>query len=341
MKTLMNQLSNKTTPIVCALFAILAILAAPGAFAANGPDTWVGNTSVNLNVAANWTGVNAPPIAGDDWIFGTAGSFGAVLDNSYAGGITVSNILFNGPGAFTFTDNAITLPHSITNASTALQTFNVPITISAPATVSLTAGGGDLTLGGPVSCSSALTLAGAGNLTLTNVSTSFTGSITNGANVTLILTNGAALGGGSAGAYTWNAVANAVFTNFGVFVYSSTATNTFGPRCDGPGPMIINGPGEFISSPTYSWGNSGNITINGGIFSQQKGIPGNARSGWGATTVDGRTITVNSGGIASLDAAYAFGQIQTPPFFHNLVFVANTNGLLRITAGNCVFSNIL
>jgi fibronectin-binding autotransporter adhesin len=344
MKIKTNQISTKISLTVCALFAILAILAAPRAFALNGPDTWTGNTSANLGDAGNWTGVNNPPVAGDSWVFGAANATsGTALVDSFSGGIAVANILFNGPDAFTFTGNAITLTNSITNLSTALQTFNLPMTITASptATLTLTAGGGDITLGGPLTCATALTLAGAGNVTLTNVSTAFTGSITNFD--TLILTNGAALGSGSAGTYVWNAVASAVFTNFGTLIYSSSATNTFGPRCDGPGPIIVNS-GEFISSSTYSWGNTGNITVNGGIFSDQKAYPGNGRSGFGATTPTinaGRTVTVNGAGIVSLDATYAFGQIQTPRFFHNLVFVANTNGLLRIAASDCLFSNIL
>jgi autotransporter-associated beta strand protein len=345
MKTKTNQISSKITLTVCALFAMLAILAAPGAFAVNGPDTWTGNTSANLGDAGNWTGVNNPPLAGDSWVFGAANATsGAALVDSFSGGITVSNILFNGPGAFTFTGNAITLAGTITNASTALQTFNLPMSITATpyTTLTVTAGGGDINIGGAISGTTALNLAGAGNVILTNDNTGFSGSLTNGPGVTLTISGAGALGAGSAGTYVWPN--SALFTNFGVVVYSSSATNTFGPKCDGPGSLIINGPGEFISSPQSSWGMTGNITVNGGIFSDQKPYPGNGRSGFGATTPTinaGRTVTVNGTGIVSLDATYAFGQIQTPLFFHNLVFIANTNGLLRIAASDCVFSNIL
>ncbi len=54
-----------------------------------------------------------------------------------------------------------------------------------------------------------------------------------------------------------------------------------------------------------------------------------------------RYITVNGPGIVSVDANSAFGQQGPPYFLHNLDFVANTNGLLRVTTGSSVFTNIL
>ena len=50
-----NQISSKIKFLVCALLAILALFACPSALAANATDTWVGNTSANLN-DVNWTG---------------------------------------------------------------------------------------------------------------------------------------------------------------------------------------------------------------------------------------------------------------------------------------------
>jgi len=76
-----NQISSKIKFLVCALLAILAVFAGPRALAANATDTWVGNTSANLN-DLNWTGGNNPPIAGDSWVFGAARTAGAVLNNN-------------------------------------------------------------------------------------------------------------------------------------------------------------------------------------------------------------------------------------------------------------------
>ncbi len=263
----MNQVRSKFTIASACLFATLAMLVAPAALAQATTDTWLGNTTPNL-ADPNWNSGNNPPLNGDTWLFGPAGTAGAALNNTFAS-ITVSNITFlSGAGAYVFTGNALTLTNSITNASTSLQTFDLPITISKNSTISLTGGGGDVNMGGFVSGTGNLNLAGTGTLTWTNVNSGYSGSITNGVNDTLVLTNGAAIGTYAAPTYTWNT--SAVFTNNGVLVYSSSATNAFGPKTDGIGSYIINGPGEFLSSTANSWGVSGNITVNGGLYSNPK-----------------------------------------------------------------------
>jgi len=178
----MNQVSRKITAIVCALFASLSFLAAPGAFAQIAADTWVGNTSANL-ADANWTGTNNPPHIGDNWIFGPAGTAGAVLNNTFAGGITVSNIGFlTNASAFTFANSAnpIILTGNITNSSTNLQIFNGPISNASVTTLTLTTNGGNIIFGGSVNSSSNFVLTGSGTLSFTNTN-NFTGNITVGA----------------------------------------------------------------------------------------------------------------------------------------------------------------
>ena len=333
MNTLKNQIRSLVAPYVYALFVCLAALAGPSAFGQNATDGWIGNTSANLS-GPNWTG-NNPPIAGDNWVFGPAGTAGALLDNTFAGGINVSNIMFNpGASAFTFFDNPITVSHSLTNSSSAVQTFNNNISLTGGATIAAGAGGGDITIGGTLSSSAPFTVVGPGNLTLTNANTGITGSLTN--NGTITITGSGGFGAGSAGTYTYAASA---FINNGLIVYSSTSTNTFDPKTDGTGGVTVNGPGMYRASPNNSAGWTGPLVINGGIFSDPKPLPANGRSGFGDTTPgNNHTVTIN-GGIASVDADQAFGQANFG-YIHGLYFVVNTNGLLRATTGNSIYSKI-
>jgi fibronectin-binding autotransporter adhesin len=328
------QLSSEITSFFCSLFVGLAVLVGLPAFGQNATDTWVGNTSANLS-GLNWSGGNNPPIAGDNWVFGTAGTAGAILDNTFAGGLSASNILFSpGASAYTFFDNPIIVARSLSNSSTALQTFNGNMSITAPTSIGVNAGGGDITIGGTLSSSAAININGGGTLTMTNANIGVTSPITN--NATWVFSGSGGIGAGSAGTYTW---ASAGLGNNGTIIYSSTATNTFDPRADGTGGIIVNGPGEYRASANNSAGWFGPLIINGGIFSDPKPLPANARSGFGDTTPgNNHTVTIN-GGIASVDADQAFGQGGFG-FIHGLYFVVNTNGVLRATTGNSIYSKI-
>jgi autotransporter-associated beta strand protein len=149
------------------LAASLLFMPSP-ARAASGPDTWQDNGSANL-ADPNWTGANNPTVSGDSWIFGTAGGSGAVLNNNLASTFSVAGIWFtNGASAFTLTNTPLTLAGNITNSSTSLETINLSITNTAARTLSLTAGGGNLTLGGIWrGTGGGITTAGAGILTIT------------------------------------------------------------------------------------------------------------------------------------------------------------------------------
>src|ERR1017187_8516666 len=148
---------------------LLAVIFAPSlVFAANGPDTWVGNTSINFG-DANWTGINNPPSSGDSWLFGVAGRSGTTLNNNLTALNSVAGITFKGgASAFTLNNNSITLTGDIVNNSTSLETINLPITSTAARTFTTTAGGGNLTLGGVFSDSGGgiIKVATLGTLTL-------------------------------------------------------------------------------------------------------------------------------------------------------------------------------
>jgi autotransporter-associated beta strand protein len=168
MKTIVNQLKSTTVANLRWLAFLLAIIFTPSlAQAANGADTWVGNTSANFG-DANWTGANIPPISLDSWVFGAAGTSGTNLNNNLTAAIGVAGITFNnGAGAFTFTNNSITLAGNVVNNSTSLETINFPISSTAVQTFTTTTGGGDISLGGVFSgIGGGITKASLGTLTL-------------------------------------------------------------------------------------------------------------------------------------------------------------------------------
>ncbi len=340
MKTQMNQISNKITPIACALFAGMAILAAPGAFAQNATDAWGGNSTVNLSDAGNWTTGNTPPINGDNWLFGPAGTAGAVLNNSYATGITVSNLTFlSTAGAYTFTNNnPIVLIGSITNASTALQTFNVPMSNAVPATLSLTAGGGNITIGGMLTSSSNLTLAGAGTLTLTD-SNYFTGAITIGAN-DILAVSGPTAAIGTNPPTTANYSYPGAVANSGQLIFGSSLTQTNTGVISGAGTVTVSGPGLVVMNGGSSF--TGNLVVNGGTLNdaiaEASGNP--TVGGLGNMRTASKTVTVNNGAslILSGPGGNEFGYGGVSPL---TPIIVNQGGLLQITSGGATMPPII
>ena len=177
-----------------------------GAMAANGADTWVGNTSSSSWSASNWSGTNNPPISGDSLVFGAAGSSGtSLIDNLMTPGtFNIAGITFNlGASAFainpaTAGTNGFTLTGNFTNSSTSLQAINDAVTTTAVRTVTMTSGGGNVTLGGNISgAAGGITTAGAGTLTLSGMDT-YTGNTTVANETTLTFGTSGVLGSNSA-----------------------------------------------------------------------------------------------------------------------------------------------
>ena len=313
------------------MFAFLAILAAPGAYAANQTDTWTGNTSANLGDAGNWTVGNAPPIAGDSWLFGQAGTAGATLNNSFSGGLTVSNLTFNGPSAFIFNSaaNPIIVTNFLTNASAVVQTFNTAFSNTGPVTLTLTAGGGDLTINGDLNNNTSLTLAGTGgNLTLTDTN-NFTGALIVGTNNTLTLSGPtAALGtNNSAGTFTYG---GAITVN-GTIVYSSSLSQTNTGFISGGGAvngLIINSGTFAVANGTNAFTNS--IVVNsGGRLSATAGAYSGSRTvntTLGNQQIDGRSLTINAGGVVSFESGNVFASSGTA----NHLTIINNGGYMQL-----------
>ena len=194
---------------VSTLSALFATLLAPVAFAANGNDTWLGNTDANWATGGNWSpAVNAPPIAGDSLFFWAQGSSGSTLTNNLTAGLSIANITFvAGASSYTFLSNSITLTGGITNNSTSAQTINFPIS---GGTVFAATNGGSLTINGVMSGSTGYTITGTnvtgtigGTVTLNGTNT-HTGAVTiNNATVVLGSPNALTVGTAAANGSGW------------------------------------------------------------------------------------------------------------------------------------------
>ena len=255
----------------------LALLGRPANAATNGADTWVGNTSASWGTGGNWTGANAPPISGDSLIFGAAGSSGTTLTDNLMTPATfnIAGITFNpGAAAFTFNpaaSNGFTLTGNVTNNGTNLESINDLIALSGAITFTTDTGGGNLTLGGAVSGTGSLIVAGGGTLTLSSTSNSYTGSTTVNAGTlsltgTLSSNSSLALGGGTfsfANATTSQTV-NGLAVNSGASVITNTNAIATPTLTLGTIKRIVGGTVDF-STATSSTNEviSSNANTNG------------------------------------------------------------------------------
>ena len=302
-------------------------------------DTWVGNTTINFG-DPNWTGVNNPPLSGDSWVFGVAGTSGTNLNNNLTAANSVAGIWFtNGASAFTITNNSITLTGNITNSSTSLETLNFPIAATAVGTFTTTAGGGNIALGGNVTgTGGGIAAVGSGTLTLSGAN-SYTGAtiLTNSA--TLMFQNASALSTGSAlsmaGGTTLSLEANAnttfapasmAFAGTGTLTYNFYVNNI----SSGSGNTLI--LGDFPNTPP---GTTDTISLAGGNgYTLQIGnnatgtsaVPSYNPTTWNAGS--GTTLSIPGGITIAYGAAYTMtfggaGNINLGALTPNGAFAVN------------------
>jgi autotransporter-associated beta strand protein len=206
----------------------------------------------------------------------------------YAAGSTPPTITANGA------NNSINVPII---GTTATITFNTPLATDA-LTNSAAIGIGIRVTGG-------VTKTGLGTVTLTgaNIYTGFT-TISNG---TLTIGDPGQLGGGTYAA---------AITNYGVFNYSSSASQTLSGNIAGTGSLVMNSVGATLTlSGTNTY--TGNITISAGTLELAQSF---------ATLATSSTVTIASGAQLQLDVASVTNQVG------RLV----TNG---VAAGNGLYSS--
>jgi fibronectin-binding autotransporter adhesin len=185
-------IARRSWAVLAAVATVCAVLAASSPLVA-ATDTWVGSASANWSTGS-WLGDN-PPLSGDSLVFAASGSFGTALtdDVMTLSTSSVAGITFNaGAPAYTINPltvgtNGFTLTGNIVNNSTNLQTINDAIALTGTETVTMTAGGGNISLGGVISGTSpgGITTSGAGTLFLTGTGSSYGGTTTIGAGTVL------------------------------------------------------------------------------------------------------------------------------------------------------------
>src|ERR1017187_3836964 len=245
------------------LALLLAVIFMPS-LAQAGTDTWVGNTSANFG-DPNWTGAHNPPLSGDSWLFGVAGTAGANLNNNLTALNSVAGIQFNsgGASAFTINNNSITLTGGIVNNSTNLETLNFPIASTGSGTFTTTAGGGNLTLGG--------------------VFSDYGGGITKAANLGTLTLNGTA-----ANTYTGPTTVNGglLVEDFTNATSAINLINSSSVLTLGGGTLQVRQVNSTTTSQTFA-----STTVNPGAAA----VIG-ATNGSGALTIALGAITQNPGG---------------------------------------------
>ncbi len=261
------------------LFALWMLFAAGGGEARGSGITWVGNASNAFGTAANWSGVNTPPISGDFMAFGAAGTSGLLLNNNLTtAAFNVAGFTFNtGAGAYVIGNgtttanagNAFTLTADVINLSSSVQTINNPFSLSGTRTFTTTAGGGSITLGGAISGSGSLAVAGGGVLALTGPN-SYSGGTT--------IPSGAALHlgtGGAGGSITGNV------SSSGTLVFNRSDNFTYGGEITGSGAVMVAGSGIATLTGASNYG-SGTFINTGATL--QIGDGTNSPNGTGSIT---------------------------------------------------------
>ncbi len=203
---------------------------------------WVGNTDVNLNTAANWSGGTLPTLAADSFTFNVAGTAGATLNNDITGQVLNSaGMVFNSAASgYILNGNALTVgvtTNSIfTNYSSNLQTINLGLNLAVDLTFS---GGSGFTVGAIGQSTTAAahtiynglasgTLTIAGTMSLSDASAriwTFGGTSSSSTVITGVIQNGGA-GAGAIIVYATNAAGGVTLS--GANTYTGATTVSFG-----------------------------------------------------------------------------------------------------------------
>jgi fibronectin-binding autotransporter adhesin len=312
-------------------------------------EIWTGGGSANTWVTgANWLS-GLGPIYGDILNFAGTTQTNVNMETNY----TVGSITFsNNAGSFNITNNGantLTLNGGVTNNSANPQTLSMTINLNSVQTFNAAAGN--------IIVSNVITGSGGvnatGTATTTNVlvaNNTYTGTTAvNGGTLELLgsetifgqmsINSGTMLiaGGGlvNGGNFSGN-----VFDN-GTLIYNGTNNQQFTGSVFGNGGFTMGTPTNVTVTFTGTNAFNGNIVINSGIWSDQNNQNGTLNpltSGLGNTTTVGKTVTINNGGILSVDAGGFLGNGSSDSV---LTFIINSNGLMRVTTGNSTMGTLV
>ncbi len=307
---------NKIKLFVIALLLSVSSLSilAQHTFAATR--TWTGaGGNANMTTAGNWGGT--APVAGDVLIF-PANITNRTVTNDFTAATSFASITFSGAttaaSAYTITGNSITLAGNITDSTTgnfsAGNTINLPIILSATTTVTVP-DSAYLTLGGVISGSGALVLAGAGNLELSGTNT-YAGTTTVSAGI-VVARGTAALG---------TAVGGTTVASNAKLILVSPGEGTFNE------PLNLTGQHALTVATSYGGGGTatppfslvtlaGNVTLGSNvsidIASHDVKVTGDCTGTYTLTPAQGADGTLEIAS-ASNTCASANG-VQQPPAF--------------------------
>jgi autotransporter-associated beta strand protein len=259
-------------------------------------DTWTGNTDAYWSTPGNWTGGNAPPVAGDSLLFGA--STPTTLTNDLIAGTAFNSITFSaGAPSFTLNGNSILLSDAsatntvgIANNSGSTQVIGtMPLTLDRGCHTFSSPSGGSIALNGGLTLN-----AGAVAYFDTNVtSASFT-------------SDGSGLISGLGGAG---------------LMYGTTAAPASGP---GPVDLVTISSGSVTALTTFTSYASGAISSGQNLLLTASGSSASLTAANGTTV---NTISVaqagNSGGSATTTLQVAAGGSMTFND-HGGVFVLNS-----------------
>ncbi|HTV61501.1 MAG TPA: autotransporter-associated beta strand repeat-containing protein, partial [Verrucomicrobiae bacterium] len=302
-----------------AVTAALTLTALSSALAGNGVDTWTGNAGDNnWATAGNWTGVNAPPIAGDTPSFGAQGAGSLTLNNNIAAGTSFLGLNFI-PGArsFTLNGNSITTTGGLFDNSINPQTVNLAIILNGTHSVNAT-NGGVMTLGGVISgASDGITKTGGGTVVLDGAAANtYTGTTTVnggalqenfanvGATANLISSSSPLALGGGALQIEGNAASASGQTFASTALSDGASAISAAPSSGAANPSVA--LGAFATSA------GGTVVINGPATSI------------GATTSTGQTGSAGNASATGFQAATA--TLTTTSGTANLAFESTTSG---------------
>ena len=282
--------------------------------------TWTGGDgSNNWTAPGNWVGPDSSenqvtPQAGDDLVF--AGSTRLSNTNDTAAGTVYKSITFSS-GGFTITGNALTIASGITadNASGTTDSLNVAVTFSTAAPViTVSTAGAALSLGGSVNNGGLLvTVAGAGNVTMSGV-VSGSGGLTLNGTGTVVLAG-----------TTANTFSGLTTVSSGEFDLNKTA----GVDAVGGAGVTVSG-GVLKDLAANQINDAATVTVHAGTWNL------NANSETVAALVSGQTTgTVTSGTAATLTISGAGNASFAGTLTGALALTKNTGtGTLTLAGAN-------